>query len=206
MGEGGVGAFDGASPEPGDHGQLFAFVRFEVGPVFDHFFGDFDGWVQVSDPAERFVTHPLAVVAHVFGQALGAFPFALEEVFVFARDGVHGWHAGELGWDLDHGLVDKHGHGVEVAGVGFQAQALGFERDGAAAGERVVQAGHLVWVEQVFGLRVLVVECANLAPGSADLFTGWIEHIVIGGVFPLDKSFDQVVEFVAAAGPGASVL
>ena len=49
--------------------------------------------------------------------------------------GVDGRPAGELGRDLDHGLVDEDGDGVEVAGVAFETEALGFEGDGAAAGE-----------------------------------------------------------------------
>ena len=42
-----------------------------------------------------------------------------------------------LGDVLQHDLVEQHGHGVEVAGEGVGADAESFERDRAAAGERI---------------------------------------------------------------------
>ena len=55
------------------------------------------------------------------------------------HSGVHRRLPGELWRDLDQGLVDQHGHRIEVAGVGLQAQALRLQRDGTAAGKRVEQ-------------------------------------------------------------------
>ena len=46
----------------------------------------------------------------------------------------------------------------------LKAQSLGFERDGTAARERVVHAGHLLWVEQVGGLGVIAIQFASLFP------------------------------------------
>ena len=42
-----------------------------------------------------------------------------------------------LGDVFEDDLVEQHGDGVEVAGEGVGAHTQGFERDGAAAGERV---------------------------------------------------------------------
>jgi len=50
---------------------------------------------------------------------------------------MHRRHAGELGGDLDQGFGDEDGDGVEIGAVGAQAQALGFQGDGAAATEGV---------------------------------------------------------------------
>ena len=64
-----------------------------------------------------------------------------------ARDG---WHVLQLtvavmvfacGGGRDHRLVDQHRHRVEVAGMGFEAQPLRFERQGAGGGDRVVESG-----------------------------------------------------------------
>ena len=46
---------------------------------------------------------------------------------------------GEPGRNLDHRLVDEHRYGVEVTGVGFQAQSLGLQGYGATAGEGIVE-------------------------------------------------------------------
>ena len=56
---------------------------------------------------------------------------------VSASPGKTGGWPRELRRDLDQRLVDQHRDRVEVGGVGLQAEALGFQRDGAAAGERV---------------------------------------------------------------------
>jgi len=81
----------------------------------------------------RLVAHPLAVGAHVGGQTGRALPAEL----LPGEPGEHGRATGELGRDLDQGLVDQHGDRVEVGRVRLQTETLGLERDRAAAGERV---------------------------------------------------------------------
>ncbi|MFZ1507619.1 MAG: hypothetical protein WAV74_12610, partial [Anaerolineae bacterium] len=66
--------------------------------------------------------------------------------FLFPTSWIDRRLAGELGRDLDHRFVDQHRHGVEVAGVGFEAQALRLQRQRAAAGEGIVERGQLVAV------------------------------------------------------------
>ena len=59
------------------------------------------------------------------------------------------WVPCELGWYLDHGLVDEYGHRIQVTGVGFQAQPLCLQGYASATGEGVVEGGELVRVEQL---------------------------------------------------------
>ena len=74
--------------------------------------------------------------------------------------------ARELGRHLDHGLVDEHGHGVEVAGVSLQPQPLPLQRDGSATGKGIVQGGQLVGIEELGGVRVVLVQFALRAMNS----------------------------------------
>ena len=96
-----------------------------------------------------------------------------------------------MGRNLDHGLVDEHGHGVEVAGVSLQTQPLRLQRDGSAAGKGIVQGGQLVWIEQLGGLRVVLVQLAHLPPRAANLSAGRLQHFLVGGVLPQHKVFDD---------------
>ncbi len=108
--------------------------------------------------------------------------------------------AGESGRDLDHGLVDHHRHRVEVGGPCFQPQPLRFQRDGAAAGEGIMEGGQLVRVEQLGGLGVIPVQLADLAPALADLGAGTLQHFFVVGVFPLDQFADDVKQLLAPLG------
>ena len=90
--------------------------------------------------------------------------------------GEHGRPAGELRRDLDQRLVDEHRDGVEVGGVGLQPEALGLERDGAAAGERVEDRG-------------------RLATGRLqDLLRAPREQRLVVDVLPFDEPLDDPVQ------------
>ncbi len=102
--------------------------------------------------------------------------------------------ARELGRNLDHRLVDEHGHGVEIGGVGLQPQPLRLQRNGSAAGKGIVQGGQFVGIEQLGGLRVVLVQFAHLPPRAANLGTGTLQHFLVGGVFPLHEVFDDFEE------------
>ena len=101
------------------------------------------------------------------------------------------WPARELGRDLDHGLVDEHGHGVEVAGVSLQPQPLCLQRNGTATGKGIVQGRQLVGIEQLGGLRVVLVQLAHLPPRAANLGAGTLQHDLVGGVLPQHEVFDD---------------
>ncbi len=148
----------------------------------------------------RLVPHPLAVVAHVLGQAGRAPPVVRLEQSCRDRlpclsvGGIGRARgpaptvgctadrrlAGETGRDLDEGLVDEHGHGVQVRGVGFQAQALGLQGDGAAAGEGVQQGRGLA------AGRVL----ADLGPGP-------LQQGLVVDVLPFHQLFHEAEEALA---------
>ncbi len=46
----------------------------QVRAIFRHLFGYFDLGIEMTDAFLGFVAHPLAVVAHIFGEPLRAFP------------------------------------------------------------------------------------------------------------------------------------
>ena len=159
---GGVGAFDGARPDPRNDGGLAAALRV----------GYFYLGVQVPDAAERFPLHPLAVILHISGKPLRSLP-APGGIQFGAAVRVDRRLPGKPGRDLDHGLVDHYRHGVQVVGVGFQPQPLGFQRNSTAAGKGVQQ-----------GRRVIV-------GGAQDLCLGSRQHLRVVGVFPLDQLFQN---------------
>jgi hypothetical protein len=99
--------------------------------------------------------------------------------------------ARELGRNLDHCLVDEHGHGVEVTGVSLQPQPLRLQRDGSATGKGIVQGGQLVGVEQLGGLRVVLVQLAHLPPRATNLGAGTLQHFFVCGVLPQHEVFDD---------------
>lgn len=109
------------------------------------------------------VAHPLAVVAHVLGQPLGALPL-LAVIELAARLRVHGRTPRELRRDLDHCLVDEHRDGVEVRRIRLQAEPLRFERQRAATGEGIMECRELVPVEQLLRPRVVGVLRARPPP------------------------------------------
>lgn len=181
-----IGALDRPRPEPSNDGEFLADERFEVGPFLRHLRRDFHWRIEMADALLCFVAHPSAVVAHVFREALGSRPVGqgfllftfLLPLLVYRRP------ARELGWDFNHGLVDEHGHGVEVTRVSLQPQSLRLQRDGTATGKGIVQGGQFVGIEQLGGLRVVLVQLAHLTPGAAYLGAGTLQHFFVGGVLP----------------------
>jgi hypothetical protein len=138
VGEGGVGTAHGARPQPGNHRELLPDQRHQVRAVGCQLRGDGDRRVQVPDPPLRLFPHPLTVIPHVGRQALHAMPGVQIKPLAILR--IDRQAVAEARRNLDHCLIDRHRHRVEVAGVGFETEPLRFERDGAAAGKRVVEA------------------------------------------------------------------
>jgi len=143
--------------------------------------------VQVTYLFPGAVAHPLAVVAHVGGQAGCPFP-ARAPGGALAVAGVHRGHIGKLGRDLNQRLTNHHGHRVEVAGVGLQAQALRFQGDGAAPGKGVEQ-GRWVAVRR-----------------QADQVASGLQHLLVGGALPLHQGFDKVEQPLAGGVVRGGVL
>ena len=121
--------------------------------------------VQVPDAAEGLPLHPLAVILHISGKPLRSLP-APGGIQFGAAVRVDRRLPGKPGRDLDHGLVDHYRHRVQVVGVGFQPQPLGFQRDGTAARKGIQQ-----------GRRVVIGR-------AQDLRFGGVQHLRVVGVFP----------------------
>ena len=128
--------------------------------------------VQVPDAAEGLPLHPLAVILHISGKPLRSLP-APGGIQFGAAVRVDRRLPGKPGRDLDHGLVDHYRHRVQVVGVGFQPQPLGFQRDGTAARKGIQQ-----------GRRVVIGR-------AQDLRFGGVQHLRVVGVFPLDQLFQN---------------
>ena len=98
----------------------------------------------MPDASLGLVAHPLAVVAHILGKPPRTLPFALDQRRLVGRSAKAGFRvdrrpAGELRWNLDHGFVDEHRYRIEVASMSFKPQPLRFQRQRAAARERIVK-------------------------------------------------------------------
>jgi hypothetical protein len=84
--------------------------------------------------------------------------------------------------------------------VGFQAQALGFQGEGAAAGEGIVEGGQAFRIEEPVELSVAsrsgARAClgAGAAPGGPDLLAGLPQEGFVGGVLPLHQFLDEAEE------------
>ena len=128
----------------------------------------------MADAFEGFLLHPFAVVTHIFRKAGSAGPgTVMAQLFSCFR--VDGRLPGELGRNFDHGLVDHHGHGVQIVGVSLQTKTLRLQRDRASPGERVKKSEG--FIAHVF----------------SDFRTGRFQYFLIIGVFPLHQLGQQRV-------------
>nr|WP_315360317.1 hypothetical protein [Neisseria bacilliformis] len=82
--------------------------------------------------------------------------------------------------------------------MGGQPEALGFQRQCAAAGEGVVKAGQDFGVEQLGGLGVIAVEGAGFAPAFPNGGAGALQYAFVVGVFPFHEVADDVKQLFAA--------
>ena len=188
-----VGALDRARPQPRDHRQLTPGVGQQIGAFPHHLVGYRDLGIEMADAPLRLLPHPAPIAAHVLRQTARAGPFpAGDQLRLRPRLRVHRRAPGELRRELDHRLVDQHGHRVQVAGVRLQAEPLRFQRQRAAAGERVVERRQALRVEQLGRARMISVVGAGAPPGRADFVTRLLQHLLVGGVLPLEQLFDQL--------------
>ena len=119
----GIIALDGARPNPSDDRRLRSVIELDV-------------WIEMPDLLSRQRLQTLTVIFHVESETLSAMPSGIiAESFLSV--GIL-WRAiGETRGQFDHRLVDENGDGVEVGGMGVETEALSFERNGAAACERI---------------------------------------------------------------------
>ena len=163
MTEGRVGTFDGTCPQPGNDREFLPLIGRKVRPLRHHFRRDFHLRVQVADALLGFGPHPRAIAPNVLGQPGG--PRPLQSLCLRARRGrADGGATRELGRNFDHGLVDGHGHRIQIRSPGFQPQALRFQRNAAASGKGIVKGRKLVRVEQFRRLWMVFIESAGFAP------------------------------------------
>jgi hypothetical protein len=111
----------------------------------------------VADPLLGLVAHPLAVVAHVFGEALRALPLAREELLVLSRLGVPG------------GLPAKRG-GISIIAL-LISTATGFRSLAwASSPSRCASSGRF----RTLGSRVSLQRCEDRSfLRLAELLRGW---------------------------------
>ena len=123
---------------------------------------------------------------------MGSLPFLVKGRLPIAfQPRPHRRTTGELGRYLDHGLVDGHGHGVQVRGIGLQAKPLGLQRQRSAAREGIMEGWQLIRVEQFSRLGMILVQLAGFAPASPYLGSRPIENLFIGDVLPAHEVFED---------------
>ena len=135
--------------------------------------------IEISDAPICLVAHPIAVVLHIGRQPAVARPIA--DACLFAARRIYRSPTIEEGGGLDHGLVNRYGHGVQVLGMRHQAQALGLKRQRAAAGKRI---------QKIDGLRAHALHYLGLRS---------IQHALVVGVLPHHKLFQNVEQPLALA-------
>ena len=126
----------------------------------------------MTDTAEGFLLHPLAVVAHVFGKPLSSAPRTATAQLGSGIE-IHRRLPGKTRGNLYHGLVYHHGHGVQVVGVCFQPKALGLQGNRASPRKRVKEGQRL------------------FAHVLAYLGTGLVQQVLVIGIFPFHQAGEQ---------------
>ena len=75
--------------------------------------------------------------------------------------------------------------------MGFEAEPLRFERQGAAAGERVVERRQSIPLEDFAGAWMVRVRGAGPPPALPDFGPCPFQHFLVGSVFPEDQLFND---------------
>ena len=133
-------ACDRARPQPRENRAFLTDERLQVGTFAGHLRRDCAGRIQVPDALVGLSQHPCPIAAYVFRETgrtrpgLGEREFAAL-VLLCARRAPRST-PGERRWHYDHGLVDEHGHRIEVRGIGCQPQPLRLQRNSPTAGKR----------------------------------------------------------------------
>src|SRR3989442_8162853 len=140
----------------------------------------------MPDPPFRLVADPPAVMAHVVRKALQALPPTDEEALILLSIRIHRRLVSELRRDVDHRLVDQHCNRVQIAGVTHKPETLCFERQCAAACERIVECRQDVPVEQLAGAGMVRILRTSPAPALPNFLTRSLQDLLVCSVLPLD--------------------
>src|SRR5690606_28681495 len=168
------------------------------GSVLDHRRGYSHLWIEVANLLFDRITHPRTVTSDILGEATCSGPIFMQvRLSSISKSGTYWPHPRKSRRNFDHRLVYRHRNRVQVRRVALQPQALRLQRDGAAAGEGVVEGGEILRVEQLGRLRMVLVELAGLAPGAADLGAGAFEDFLVVGVLPLHQVFNDLEQALA---------
>ena len=81
--------------------------------------------------------------------------------------------------------------------MGLEPQPLRLERQGAPTGERIVERGQLVPVEQLRCTGMVCVAGARPAPALPNLRSGPLQHLRVRRVLPLHKRLDDPEQTLA---------
>lgn len=122
----------------------------------------------MPDALAGFLLHPFAVITHILRQPSCTLPTLIGSALPLGFR-VHGRMSGKLRRNLNHRLVNHHRHGVQVVCVRFQPQTLCFQRNRAAARERIQQ-----------GRRIAVCGLHNLR-------LGFRQNALVIAVFPFHQ-------------------
>ncbi|KMS58729.1 hypothetical protein V473_04925 [Sphingobium cupriresistens LL01] len=88
----------------------------------------------MPDALFRFVTHPLPVIANIFGKALRALALPMSTLGnLCPRLRVDRWLPCKLRRDFDKCFADQHRDRIEVRSIGTQTQPLRLQWDRSAA-------------------------------------------------------------------------
>ena len=86
--------------------------------------------------------------------------------------------------NVEHRLIDKDRHGIEIRCERLQSKALRLERYGTTSCKRIVKCRNTLRVKQDIGLGMMFVKLTNFSPRPAYLLACSFDHNLVSGVFP----------------------
>src|SRR5277367_5224491 len=87
-------------------------------------------------PLLRFAPHPIAVISHVIGQSLRAFPGSIAIMFR-----IHRVPRRKFWWQFDEGFGNQNSNWIKVGAVSTKTKTLCLKWDGTAATEWIINWG-----------------------------------------------------------------
>ena len=133
---------------------------------------------------------PITVITHVFSQYLRSFPALCSYPFLFYGFWIYRWLVCKRRRDFNHCLVNKYSYRVQIRGISFQTQPLGFERNRTTACERIMKCRQFLRVKEVCSFRVIFIFFAGISLAFQDLFPCLVEYFFVCGVLPLHQFFN----------------
>ena len=156
-------------------------------------------WIEIPDALFGLLAHPLAVVAHIVGQAFCTFPGAVGiAIGIYWRLVVKFWR------NLDQRFRNQDSDRIEVGTVGAEPKALCFQRDRASAAERVINRRCLCLQISQNRVRIGLRGRFLIQPpgdGPGDFPACLVEDVLVGRRLPRNHSLDDLVEAFALVLP-----